>query len=362
MSNGNRGFGLDNKGSDTSTISGRGSFVDEMSNALASDESPSFERSDESDPVVNMADMNVDDDVEQGSNPPESEAAQSVAAESAAEWHTFKADGKSKRFNLADKEAIKKILPLAEGARRWQSERDSWQSKYKEIEKPYGDLKSNWDRLETAFQREGIEGVLDIIQGKPGASKEYWESKYQERLAYERAPAHEQARIDHERMIDELRREKAKYQADAEERQTRLTKMQEAETETQMMADLRPHFNSFRFDGKLGDKEAESEYNQMVWDKTVDSLAQITAAGAPLNAQTIRYEFKKTYDRYAKVLKVNQDASVKAAVSSAQNNAKKALASSVRSSSSASGSDKKVDTGSSAQSLSNAWGKLFGVK
>lgn len=346
--------------------SGRQSFAAEMSNALQSTESPSWEQVEGSDPVINVGDANEvenDGSEQQGSDvAAQSDASQAAAAKAAEEWFEFNANGKKTRFNIADKEAIKKILPLAHGARQWQSERDSWKNKYSEVEKPFNDLKSNWDKLEGAYKQFGVEGVLDIIGGKPGYSKEYMEKTYQERLKYEQAPAHEQARIDHERMLAELNRERDSFKREAETRAAKLAEIESSREEAQVKADLTPHYNRYRFDGKLGDSEMEAEYNGIVWDKAVEALASISDSGTTLTSQVIASEFKKVHDRYARVLKVNQETAAAKAIENTKTSAKKSLASSVRSQTAESASPQ-IKTGkSSSASLSNTWAKLFNVK
>lgn len=360
--------GFDSNSSDSQATSPLSNS--DLLNALNSTESPSWDRGEESDPVISSRDADIGEDAEsdgseQGSASAStnSDAGQAAAAKAAEEWFDFKANGKGVRFNLADKEAIKKILPLAHGARQWQAERDSWKNKHGEIEKPYNDLKSNWDKLEAAYKQDGVDGILDILGGKPGYAKEYMERKYAERLQYEKAPEHERSRIDYENRIAELDRQTKRQAEEASQWKAQFQQRQEAEQEAQVIADLRPHYNEFRFDGKLRNSEMEKEYNNILWDKASEGLAKAAEAGQPLTQSLIRSEFKKVHDRYANVLKINQEEATAKAIQSTKTAAKKNLASQVRSeTTSSAASGNKGKTASSSASLSSQWAKMFGVK
>lgn len=360
-----KGSGFDDSAREE--VSGSSSFRDELFNAASSTEAPSFEHNPGDDPVINVNEADVgeeDDGSEQGSAEVAApdDAGKTDLAKTAEKWLEFKANGKNVRFNIADEEALKRTLPLAHGARQWQAERDSWKNKYNEVEKPYNDLKSNWDKLETAYKQDGIDGVLDILGGKQGYSKEHWEKKYQERLQYEKAPEHEQRRIEYEQRLADLERLSQRKTAEADALQKKFQERQEAELEAQVIADLRPHYNKYRFDGKLGDAEMEKEYNGIVWDKTSEALAKLSQAGETLNASLIEMEFKKVHDRYAKVLRVNQEQAASKAIETTKKAAKQSLASSVRSETAASAAPRNKPSGSSASNLSSTWAKMFGVK
>ena len=89
-------------------------------------------------------------------------------------------DEKGKRkieVDFNNKDQIKKYVQMAHGARKWQAERDQALTKAKDVESKYSELRSNWDILEQTYQSSGVEGLIDLLEGKQGAFSEWEKSR-----------------------------------------------------------------------------------------------------------------------------------------------------------------------------------------
>lgn len=203
-------------------------------------------------------------------------------------------DEKGKRkveIDFNNKDQIKKYAQLAHGARKWQAERDQVAAKAKELEGQLSSLKSNWDVLESTYQKGGVEGLIDLLEGKPGAFRE-WEAARMERADFlkKASPA--------ERELFEAKEREAVRQRELEEirRQNEdFKKSVQAEREAAELKSLEstvhPVFDRYRFADKLGDSDTEQMFDEMLWNTALKRLEPYEEKGL-LTSDLVEKEFK----------------------------------------------------------------------
>ena len=222
--------------------------------------------------------------------------------------------------DYSDRTKIRKAYEMAAGMRKFQAERDQERSRIKELDSKLNDLKGTWEKLETAYQSGGIEGLIDLLEGRPGASKDYIAKRLeQERLREAMSPA-ERAQLDlQERLeMDRRQREQAErtQKMELEKMQARLAEADEKETR----ALITPSFEKYRFKGKLGDPVAEHHFDQAVWMQALSNLEQLE--DDQLSPEIIDREFAKVSQAFARAAKTQASKATKAAVDEKKREAK----------------------------------------
>jgi len=222
--------------------------------------------------------------------------------------------------DYSDRTKIKKAYEMAAGMRKFQAERDQERARIKELDSQMQELKGTWDKLETAYQSGGIEGLIDLLEGKAGASKDYIAKRVeQERLREAMSPA-ERAQLDlQERYEQDRRRQESQERIQAkrlEEMQARLAEADEKETR----AMIAPSFERHRFKGKLGDPVAEHHFDQAVWMQALSNLEQLEES--ELSPEVIDREFAKVSSAFARAAKQQAVTATKKAVDAKKQEAK----------------------------------------
>ena len=271
-----------------------------------------------------------EDEAVEGTQPPQPEAADSVdspASESQVlpateEIYVTLEDGRRAKItaDYSDRNKIKKAYEMAAGMRKFAAERDKERTRVKELDSKMQELKGTWDKLENAYQTGGIEGLIDLLEGRAGASKDYIAKRLeQERLREAMSPA-ERAQLDMQERLEMDRR-----QREAQERIQRLEldKMQQrlAEAdEKETRALITPAFEKYRFTGKLGDPVAEHHFDQAVWMQALSNLEQLD--DDQITPQVIDREFAKVSSAFARAAKTQAAKATKQAVDTKKQEAK----------------------------------------
>ena len=196
------------------------------------------------------------------------------------------------KYDLSDTAKIAKDLSLAQGARRWQAERDRANASLKKIEPEYKDLRSSWDSLEKAWDGDGVKGITDLLGGQ-GAferliAKEVSKSRVLESGdsdAIEKLQLQERL----EKSIREQERTTKKLNESAAQSEKAKTEAQEASDKAMIF----PAFASVSFEGKLGDTAAEQSLNEAVWSQALKKLDSLPA-GTDINRTLVTKIFKET--------------------------------------------------------------------
>ena len=226
--------------------------------------------------------------------------------------------------DYSDKAKIRKAYEMAAGMRKFQAERDKARESAKALEQQAADLKGTWEKLETAYQNGGIEGLIDLLEGKSGAHKEYLAKKFElERQKELMSPA-ERAKFELEQQMEVDRRERAANerirQKQLEEMQAKLAEADEKETR----ALITPAFEKYRFKGKLGDEVAEHHFDQAIWMQALTNLEQLD--DSQITPDVIDREFSRVSQAFARAAKTQATKATKQAVETKKRTAKEQAA------------------------------------
>jgi hypothetical protein len=204
-------------------------------------------------------------------------------------------DDKGRRkieIDYSDKDQVKKFVQMAYGARKWQAERDQARQETAKERAEKAELRSNWDTLENAFQKNGHAGVIDLLEGRQGAYKDYIKKEIdREHFLRTASPAEiealeaKEARLQDNKELSRIRKENEDFR-----------KQMQAEKENADLAALEsrvnPTFDKHRFAGKLGDENDEEMFDEMLWNTAMKRLEPYEAKGLPITAELADREFR----------------------------------------------------------------------
>jgi hypothetical protein len=259
------------------------------------------------------------DEVESQETPnPESDSDEASSPESS-ESEEVVINGRRVKIDYSDKEQIKKYAKMAGGMRKFQAERDQLKTKLETIQPEYEELKNTWGSIESAFAKEGIEGVVRVIAGDEAAFQKWEEDRYNRRRAKEDASPAELERIELEEKLafERKQRERIENETKAErEKREAEGERQEVQKYQNLMT---PAFNKWRFTGKLGDSKLEADIDSMVWEKARVALGELDES-IDLTPRVVEREFKRAANSFRRFV----DTETKKKVSSAIQSKKKA--------------------------------------
>lgn len=182
---------------------------------------------------------------------------------------------RSVKVDFSDRDSIKQLIAKSYGMRKFQKERDEAKRVADESRQKLTELQKFQEELQTAVDRDGIKGLVNLVLGQEDA----YESHLQQQL--ERAKARDKASPEQLKQIEALERaeemeRKSEYMAkQLEQRQQREAQLQQ-EQETQSLQQMlnRP-YAKHSFTGKLGDAELEDTYNEALWNLATSKLKQL---------------------------------------------------------------------------------------
>lgn len=294
--------------------------VDSYDSYLQSLEQPSEEASEEAQPSDGELGQEAQaNDSELSGEEPASDSSNSAATE---ELSVTLENGRRAKIvaDYEDRTKIRKAYEMAAGMRKFQAERDQERKRVQELDAELGSLKSTWDSLESAYQSGGVEGVIDLLEGRQGAAQDYFAKRFEQERLKEAMSPDERARYELEERLEQDRRAKAQeqriQQKQYEEMQARLQQAEEKETQAMIM----PAFERYRFKGKLGDEVAEHHFDQAVWMQALSNLEQLE--DHQITPDVIDKEFSRVSSAFARAAKQQATKATKQAVETKKREAK----------------------------------------
>lgn len=234
-----------------------------------------------------------DSKVAQGKGPA-SPKAKPEAAQTSKETITI-SDEKGRRKIEVDwnnKEELKRQLQLAHGARKWQAERDQARQEAQQLKSKTEELSSNWNALETAFQKGGVEGVIDLLEGRNGAYQS-WLKKQIDRHEFLRdATPEERAALEAREKADKSSRELERIRKENEEFRKQMVQEKEQAELKSLESRVHPVFDKYRFADKLGDANDEHMFDEMLWNSALKRLEPYEEQGLTITPDLIEREFR----------------------------------------------------------------------
>lgn len=219
-------------------------------------------------------------------------------------------DDKGKRkieVDFSNKEQMKKFVQMAHGARKWQSERDQALTQIKDVETKYTNLKNTWDIIEKAYSENGIEGIVDVIEGRPGAFNEWEKSRIDRYEMLKKASPAERELITAKEQESRRLREIEQMKKENENFKKSIQAEREAAELRSLESTVHPAFDRYRFADKLGDGDTEQMFDQMLWDTSLKRLEQYEEQSVPITADLVEKEFKAVATALRKRINVQAD-------------------------------------------------------
>lgn len=195
-----------------------------------------------------------------------------------------------------DKAKIKRWIQQAAGARKLYGQlQAAKQAAATNMPEQAKVAVERWDKLETLFKDEGVEGVVKLLSGKDfdtyaserakmtsewaknPAAREAWEAKRAHAAALREAA---QAKEEVKKLGDAARAER------------------EAAEVSRLEAVAHTEFSKVRFAGKLGDPAREQRVDTMIWNSVQSELERLADQGVEPTAATMRQlyrEFASTF-------------------------------------------------------------------
>jgi hypothetical protein len=185
-------------------------------------------------------------------------------------------------IDYSDRDAIKKAFSMSHGARKWQSERDSFAKRIKEIEPDYKDAVEVRDSIVGSFKQKGIKGLVNFLQQDELAYDKMLDLEMEKRAIYQKAEPSLKAKMDAEERYESLLNE-MKYKEEqnkaaeakniAKQKEIEQSELTVASESFNTMSSTAMQQHSFR--GKLGDNELEARIDESVWTNVRKALMKL---------------------------------------------------------------------------------------
>lgn len=202
------------------------------------------------------------------------------------------------KVDYSDKDNIKRAFSMAAGARKWQAERDSAIKELSAFKESAGKKVENWDSISNVYEQQGIQGLVNFLEGSDDAFEKLVDQTVQEREWRSSASPEElelyqvrqqQAQKDSE--VEKLRKELEEI------RNSQMSAREEAELST-LKAEINPVFDKYRFAGKLGNPAHEEMLDEMLWNNAMKQLESV-----PDEAEVSSVLVNKVFRNYANNLR-----------------------------------------------------------
>lgn len=194
--------------------------------------------------------------------------------------------------DYGNRDQMRKYVQMAHGARKWQAERDQARQEVTQVRTERDDLKGNWSALESAFQKSGVEGIVDLLEGRTGAYQA-WFKKQIDRHEYLRdASPEEKAALEARETADKSTRELERIRKENEEFRKQMQQEKEQADLHSLESRLHPTFDKYRFADKLGDANDEHMFDEMLWNSAIKRLEPYEEKGLTLTPEIIEKEFR----------------------------------------------------------------------
>lgn len=176
------------------------------------------------------------------------------------------------KVDFSDRDKLKKYVQLAYGARKWQAERDKISKEVEPLRGQLAEMRSNWDTLESTFRRGGIEGVIDLLEGRQGAYQEHLKSAMERAEFLRKASPEELQAFKAEELARTKAREAEDIRKEFEDLRNKVERDKEEADYRKLESQVTPLFQKYRFAGKLGDESDENMFDEMLWTTVTRKL------------------------------------------------------------------------------------------
>lgn len=176
-------------------------------------------------------------------------------------------------IDYTNRQSVKQAHLMAAGFRKTQAERDALQREMAPIREKYEQMQSNWDTLENVHKQRGLEGVIDLLEGRQGAYKDHLKKALDRQNFISRASPEELDALQARESAESHKRELEQIRKENEDFRKQMTEQKETAEIRATESKIHPAFDKYRFADKLGDSQDEHMFDQMLWRTAMDRLA-----------------------------------------------------------------------------------------
>lgn len=194
-------------------------------------------------------------------------------------------------IDYSDRAAIKKAHEMANGARKWQAERDQALQSIKQVQERLAAREKDWNILEQAFQ-QGEEALIDLLRGKKGAYREQIQKEIQRAEFLRNASPEEKQALEAREYADRQARELEKIRKENEEFKKQVSTERETAEMRALESRVHPTFEKYRFADKLGDANDEHMFDEMLWNSALKRLEPYEEQGLDISPELVEKEFR----------------------------------------------------------------------
>lgn len=210
-------------------------------------------------------------------------------------------------IDYSDRVAIRKAHEFAAGARKWQAERDQAIRSQKEMSGKYQEVNNNWQLLEKAFSQNGVEGVVDLLEGRPGAYQDKVKKGWERQKFLDNASPKEIQALQAQEKAELQVRENERMRRENEEFKKQITEEREQAELRSLESRVNPTFNKYRFADKLGNDTDEHMFDEMLWNTALKRLEPYEEKGLELTPELIEREFHEVAKSIRNRIRVQAD-------------------------------------------------------
>jgi hypothetical protein len=244
------------------------------------------------------------------------EAEQPVSPSAVEEFYVTDETGRKKlMIDFSDKEQLKKYVQMAHGGRKWKSDKDKAESELKK-------LQSDWQSLESVYSDKGIEGLVNFLAKDEQAYSKHLNAQLERAKFKEKASPAQIEQLELMEKLERAEKERAKLEKQLKDDLDKRQAEREQSEKQALEAKLHPVFDKYRFAGKLGNEEAEEEFDKAVWTRAISSLQTVEGELTPA---VVDNAFKKASGLYRDYLNKQAEAGVKKAIETKKVQAQQAV-------------------------------------
>lgn len=190
----------------------------------------------------------------------------------------FVTDDKGRRkvkVDFSDRDKLKKLVAQSYGMRKFQKERDDALKNLKELQASKEELESTWSNLQEVYERQGVQGLVNLVAGEPNAYESHLQQQLERAQAKAKASPEQLKQIEALERAEQATRENELFKRKLEEREALEAQRREAMEVEALQTKLNAPFAKYAFTGKLGDSALEQQYNEALWNLATNRLRQL---------------------------------------------------------------------------------------
>lgn len=213
------------------------------------------------------------------------------------------------KFNLKDREALKKELSLARGARKWQAERDQAAKKIKEIEPQLKDFKESWDAVQRAWDTDGVKGIVNLLSGTEEGFSKFEKELIDKANIRANASPSDLEKLDLIERLEKGEKEKERTAKMLKAKEESIAKQKADAEAAELTSMVNPAFEKIRFAGKLGDQALEDQLDEAIWTQAIRKLEKLPQDVA-LSPALVSSTFEEVAGNFKKAIGKQTEAKV----------------------------------------------------